>query len=96
MAELVVNLGGLRDVFIRGLSGEFEVVSIDDQRARQATAAVTTAEPANSVPGSTPASPRMIAAAAAAATQRSTSSRIADEGRTSRSHTLTSEISTIA
>ena len=42
MAELVVNLGGLRDVFIRGLAGEFEVVSIDDTRARQATAAVTT------------------------------------------------------
>ena len=42
MAELVVNLGGLRDVFIRGLDGEFTVVAIDDPRAREATAAVTT------------------------------------------------------
>ena len=42
MAERVVNLGGLRDVFVEQLAGLFELVAIADPRARDATAAVTT------------------------------------------------------
>ncbi len=42
MAERVVNLGGLRDVFVGQLAGMFELVAIEDPRARDATAAVTT------------------------------------------------------
>ena len=42
MAERVVNLGGLRDVFVAQLAETFELVDIDDPRAADATAAVTT------------------------------------------------------
>jgi lactate dehydrogenase-like 2-hydroxyacid dehydrogenase len=42
MAELLVNLGGLRDVFVQELAGLFEMVEIGDPRAKTATAAVTT------------------------------------------------------
>jgi len=42
MVERVVNLGGLRDVFVEQLAGMFELVAVDDPRARDATAAVTT------------------------------------------------------
>lgn len=42
MVERIVNLGGLRDDFVAQLDGAFELVSIDDPRARDATAAVTT------------------------------------------------------
>ena len=42
MAELLVNLGGLRDAFVAQLAGLFDLVAIDDPRAKDATAAVTT------------------------------------------------------
>ncbi len=42
MVERVVNLGGLREIFVGQLAGLFELVAIEDPRARDATAAVTT------------------------------------------------------
>ena len=42
MPERVVNLGGLRDVFVGQLAATYELVAIDDPRAATATAAVTT------------------------------------------------------
>ncbi|MBM3525446.1 MAG: 2-hydroxyacid dehydrogenase [Alphaproteobacteria bacterium] len=42
MPERVVDLGGLREVFIARLGGMYEVVAPADPRAREATAAVTT------------------------------------------------------
>lgn len=42
MPERVVNLGGLREVFVTRLGGQYEVVEPGDPRAREATAAVTT------------------------------------------------------
>ncbi|MBL8698595.1 MAG: 2-hydroxyacid dehydrogenase [Alphaproteobacteria bacterium] len=42
MAELLVDLGGLRDAFVTQLAGIFDVVTIDDPRAKDASAAVTT------------------------------------------------------
>ncbi len=42
MPEFVVNLGGLRDVFVVQLAAAYELVAIDDPRAATATAAVTT------------------------------------------------------
>jgi hydroxypyruvate reductase len=43
MAELLVDLrGGLREAFLQELAGLYDVVTIDDPRARAATAAATT------------------------------------------------------
>jgi lactate dehydrogenase-like 2-hydroxyacid dehydrogenase len=42
MVERVVNLGGLRDVFVTQLAASYELLTIDDPRAAEATAAVTT------------------------------------------------------
>ena len=42
MPERVVNLGGLRDVFVAQLAAAYELVAVDDPRAATATAAVTT------------------------------------------------------
>ena len=42
MVERVVNLGGLRDVFVAQLAASYELLAIDDPRAAEATAAVTT------------------------------------------------------
>jgi len=42
LAEAIVHLGGLREVFLQQLATAYAVVSIDDARARTVTAAVTT------------------------------------------------------
>ena len=42
MVERVVNLGGLRDVFVAQLAASYELLAIDDPRAADVTAAVTT------------------------------------------------------